>query len=205
MGIHAMFDLPWAPIYIVVIFMLHPLLGAFSLGCALLLVLMALINEWLVRPPIDRIERGGAQELRLHRDEPAQCGGGAGDGHERGPAAALGPRSRPHDRAPGHGERSRRGDVEHDPVPATCDAVADPGPRRVSRDRATRSRSARCLPPASCSAARCSRSSRSSGSWRNLVSARAPITAFAICWRPIRCAQAVSNCRGRRATSRSRD
>src|SRR2546430_10337845 len=31
-GIHAIFDLPWAPIYIAVIFGLHPFLGVFSLG-----------------------------------------------------------------------------------------------------------------------------------------------------------------------------
>jgi PrtD family type I secretion system ABC transporter len=53
MGIHAIFDLPWAPIYLLVIFMLHPWLGAFSLASAGLLVLMALINERLVRPPIN--------------------------------------------------------------------------------------------------------------------------------------------------------
>ena len=51
-GIHAVFDLPWAPIYILVIFALHPLLGAFALCSALLLVAMALLNEWLVRPPL---------------------------------------------------------------------------------------------------------------------------------------------------------
>jgi ATP-binding cassette, subfamily C, type I secretion system permease/ATPase len=52
MGIHAIFDLPWAPIYIVVIFVLHPALGAFALGSSILLVLMALFNEWIVKPPL---------------------------------------------------------------------------------------------------------------------------------------------------------
>src|SRR4051812_26790435 len=52
MGIHAIFDLPWAPIYIGVIFALHPALGAFALGCSILLVLMALLNEWIVKPPL---------------------------------------------------------------------------------------------------------------------------------------------------------
>ncbi len=33
-GIHAIFDLPWAPIYIAVIFMLHWALGAFALACS---------------------------------------------------------------------------------------------------------------------------------------------------------------------------
>src|SRR5436190_1134675 len=51
-GIHAVFDLPWAPLYIGVIFLLHPLLGAFALGCALILVLLALFNEVLVKQPL---------------------------------------------------------------------------------------------------------------------------------------------------------
>ncbi|WMT72029.1 type I secretion system permease/ATPase [Bradyrhizobium sp. Ash2021] len=51
-GIHAIFDLPWAPIYIAVIFVLHPFLGAFALGCCIVLVLMALFNEWLVKLPL---------------------------------------------------------------------------------------------------------------------------------------------------------
>ena len=51
-GIHAVFDLPWAPIYIGVIFMLHPLLGSFALGCAIVLVLMALLNEHLIKIPL---------------------------------------------------------------------------------------------------------------------------------------------------------
>jgi PrtD family type I secretion system ABC transporter len=51
-GIHAIFDLPWAPIYIVVIFALHPFLGAFALVCSIVLVLMALLNERIVKPPL---------------------------------------------------------------------------------------------------------------------------------------------------------
>jgi len=51
-GIHALFDLPWAPIYIAVIFLLHWSLGVFALACALVLVLMALANEWLVGKPL---------------------------------------------------------------------------------------------------------------------------------------------------------
>jgi PrtD family type I secretion system ABC transporter len=51
-GIHAIFDLPWAPIYIGVIFILHPLLGSFALGSAFVLVLMALLNEYVVKTPL---------------------------------------------------------------------------------------------------------------------------------------------------------
>jgi ATP-binding cassette, subfamily C, bacterial len=52
-GIHAVFDLPWTPIYIAVIFMLHPLLGGFALACGFILLVMALINERLVRPSLN--------------------------------------------------------------------------------------------------------------------------------------------------------
>jgi ATP-binding cassette, subfamily C, type I secretion system permease/ATPase len=61
MGIHAIFDLPWAPIYIAVIFMLHPLLGAFALGCSILLILMAFLNEWIVKPPLSESNEAAAR------------------------------------------------------------------------------------------------------------------------------------------------
>jgi ATP-binding cassette, subfamily C, type I secretion system permease/ATPase len=51
-GIHALFDLPWSPIYIAIIFLLHPWLGFFALGSSLLLIAMAVINEYLVRSPL---------------------------------------------------------------------------------------------------------------------------------------------------------
>ncbi len=80
MGIHAIFDLPWAPLYLLVIFMLHPLLGAFSLASAVLLVLMALINERLVRPPINESNEAASRnyaftEMSLRNSEVVQAMG----------------------------------------------------------------------------------------------------------------------------------
>ncbi|MDB5565812.1 type I secretion system permease/ATPase [Caballeronia mineralivorans] len=58
-GIHAMFDLPWAPIYIAVIFVLHPLLGAFALASAIVLIFVALLNERWVRTPLAEANEAG--------------------------------------------------------------------------------------------------------------------------------------------------
>jgi ATP-binding cassette, subfamily C, bacterial len=51
-GMSAIFDLPWAPIYIFVIFLLHPLLGAFALGSAIILISLAILGQWRVREPL---------------------------------------------------------------------------------------------------------------------------------------------------------
>jgi ATP-binding cassette subfamily C protein len=51
-GVHALFDAPWAPIYIAVIFMLHPMLGVLALVCAVLLLALAIANEYATRAPL---------------------------------------------------------------------------------------------------------------------------------------------------------
>ena len=43
------FDAPWAPLFIVVIFLLHPLLGVIALGSAILLLCFAVANDMLSR------------------------------------------------------------------------------------------------------------------------------------------------------------
>ncbi len=47
-------DAPWTPIFLVVIFLLHPLLGWFSLGGTLFLFMLALSNELATRKPLQR-------------------------------------------------------------------------------------------------------------------------------------------------------
>ena len=49
-----LFDIPWAPIFLALLFMVHPLLGMIGLGSALLLLLFALSAEWATRAPSAR-------------------------------------------------------------------------------------------------------------------------------------------------------
>jgi PrtD family type I secretion system ABC transporter len=44
-GILAIFDLPWAPVFLAAIYLLHPLLGLLSTGALLVLFLLALVND----------------------------------------------------------------------------------------------------------------------------------------------------------------
>jgi PrtD family type I secretion system ABC transporter len=79
-GIHAIFDLPWAPIYIGVIYILHPLLGSFSFGAAVVLVLMALLNERIVHKPLAEANEAASRnynftEMSLRNSEVVQAMG----------------------------------------------------------------------------------------------------------------------------------
>lgn len=51
-GLFAFFDAPWTPIYLAVIFYLHPMLGWFSLAGALVLVSLTLVTELLTKKPL---------------------------------------------------------------------------------------------------------------------------------------------------------
>ena len=51
-GLFAFFDAPWLPIYIAVMFMFHPWFGWVATGSALLLLMLAFINERLTGPAL---------------------------------------------------------------------------------------------------------------------------------------------------------
>ena len=63
-GIFALFDIPWLPFYIIIIFVFHPLLGVVALLGATLLLLLAFLNEKLTRQPLERLQAGTRKAAR---------------------------------------------------------------------------------------------------------------------------------------------
>jgi PrtD family type I secretion system ABC transporter len=51
-GVLALLDAPWVPVYITVIYFLHPTLGHFALGGAAMLLLLSFSGHWLARNPL---------------------------------------------------------------------------------------------------------------------------------------------------------
>ncbi|RWA59275.1 type I secretion system permease/ATPase [Mesorhizobium sp.] len=54
-GPTAFFDLPWIPVYLVIIWFLHPFLGILATGGAVVIVLLTLVAEGLGRAPSRRV------------------------------------------------------------------------------------------------------------------------------------------------------
>ena len=72
-AIFAFFDAPWAPLYLLVLFLFHPLLGALALVGALLLLALALINERWSRQPLRQSGRLNAEAGKLAGDQIRQA------------------------------------------------------------------------------------------------------------------------------------
>ncbi len=51
LGPTALFDLPWVPIYLLIVFLLHPVLGVFAVFGAIILVSLTLLTEQQTREP----------------------------------------------------------------------------------------------------------------------------------------------------------
>jgi ATP-binding cassette, subfamily C, bacterial EexD len=53
-GLFAFFDVPWMPVYIAVLFLMHPWLGWFAIVGAIILFALALANELITREPLGK-------------------------------------------------------------------------------------------------------------------------------------------------------
>jgi len=63
----AIFDAPVAPIYLALVFLLHPHLGWLSLGAAVLLVAISLLNQQITKAPLAEAARHGLVALQKAR------------------------------------------------------------------------------------------------------------------------------------------
>lgn len=64
-ALFAFFDAPWFPIYLAVMFMFSFWLGVFACVGAVLLVSMALLNEWMTRKPLAEASRHSQEASQL--------------------------------------------------------------------------------------------------------------------------------------------
>jgi PrtD family type I secretion system ABC transporter len=57
----ALFDLPWAPFFIVLLFIFHPLMGWFAIGSAVLLVVLAIWNQFATKAAQENAIKSAAE------------------------------------------------------------------------------------------------------------------------------------------------
>src|SRR5687767_11626464 len=64
-GLMTLFDAPWLPFFLLVIFLFHPILGAVAAAGALLMILLAFLNERLTRGPLERAQAEARRAARF--------------------------------------------------------------------------------------------------------------------------------------------
>lgn len=79
-GVFAFLDLPWFPLYLLVIALFNPWLGLFACGGAVVLIVLALLNERLSGPPLTAANRSSSaaqsmQSSHFAHPEPADAMG----------------------------------------------------------------------------------------------------------------------------------
>ncbi|WP_308917082.1 type I secretion system permease/ATPase [Jannaschia sp. LMIT008] len=57
----ALFDAPWTPFFLAAIFIFHPLLGLLAVGGGLVLITVAILNQWLTSGPMAQANQASAR------------------------------------------------------------------------------------------------------------------------------------------------
>jgi PrtD family type I secretion system ABC transporter len=65
LGLAALFDLPWIPLYLFFVYMLHPMLAMVATAGALALILLTVLTEYLSAEPMKSAARAGGNRLAL--------------------------------------------------------------------------------------------------------------------------------------------
>ncbi len=73
LGPPALFDIPWIPVYLACVFLLHPWLGILAAAGALVLISLAFVTEMRIRRPSREAAASGAKRLALGEFRAPQC------------------------------------------------------------------------------------------------------------------------------------
>lgn len=65
LGPAALFDVPWMPVFLAVIYLLHPVLGLFATGGALILVILTALAEFMSKAPMAAATASHRERLTL--------------------------------------------------------------------------------------------------------------------------------------------
>lgn len=65
MGLSALFDLPWMPVYLFFVYILHPMLALIAVAGALLLIILTIVTEYRSSTPLKAAGQAGGQRMAL--------------------------------------------------------------------------------------------------------------------------------------------
>ena len=64
-GMATIMDAPWSVLFLIIVFLIHPVLGMIGLVGAILMFCFALINDWASRGPQDEAQENNVQSLHM--------------------------------------------------------------------------------------------------------------------------------------------